>query len=390
MERRQATPSLVAGAVRLLGIDEIKRALGDNWPTLATTAMRLTEQVISRHLGPLDTYEQYNNEAFVLTFATGGKLAAEKTTRAIVREITERLAHEAPSARLRVDHTVAELDWSVIEDAERRGSSISDAIADRLSKVREEARNATVAWRQQLLENTTVRFGQVWNPRTHIIAIYRVMLDAETGKQALERIGALANTDELRLAMFDLDCLLLGRAIEALHCLLSSGGKAQLLIPVNFHTLNDKLSRERYLKLCRDVPDGYKKFILFQAHGVVPGTPTSRITEVANTLKAHAHGVVVEVTAQAPMLQDLAATNLLGICISAKNFHCRSLEATQRLSRLVTAARGKGLKLFIDSADTIGFVSAAIEADVDYIDGPGIALPSSEPRSAHRWNPQLA
>jgi hypothetical protein len=44
------------------------------------------------------------------------------------------------------------------------------------------------------------------------------------------------------------------------------------------------------------------------------------------------------------------------------------------------------LKFFLNHADTVGFVESAILAKADYVDGKGIALPVSSPKSSYGWH----
>lgn len=144
---------IVAGSVQLLGLNEIRRSVGDGPHSVAGVVHRIAEQVIKKNLAEGDAFFRNDDETFLLCFASDSKHAAETTTKLIAAEITARLKAEAPDAALRVDQTVAQIDHDSLE-----AGSIVGAIAAALQKVREEAEQTIVAWRQHLLRNATVRY----------------------------------------------------------------------------------------------------------------------------------------------------------------------------------------------------------------------------------------
>ena len=68
MERRPSTVH-VAGKIRLVGLDEVKEALGARWAAVAARAMASAEHVIRRHCGPRDTWSRTADGGFLICFA---------------------------------------------------------------------------------------------------------------------------------------------------------------------------------------------------------------------------------------------------------------------------------------------------------------------------------
>jgi EAL domain-containing protein (putative c-di-GMP-specific phosphodiesterase class I) len=221
-----------------------------------------------------------------------------------------------------------------------------------------------------------------------VVLSYRILMDSETGKLAFQRLTEVSTREELRLVMFELDCVMVGRAVDALHKLLARSGRAQLLVPVNFSTLDDRARRERYMNLCHDIPPHYKKFLLFHLQGTPIGIAAMRLAEIARKLQAHGQGVLVDFPANQTPTFDFIGSSFHGIAIHARSLADPVGEATQRLTRLALTARTAGLKVFVLGADTAGSVEAAVAAHVDCIEGRGIALPRSSPQSAYQWNPR--
>jgi PAS domain S-box-containing protein len=89
----------VAGKVKLVGLHEVKAALGDRWPAMAEHALKCAEQVIRRHIDPRDTYSPTEDQGFVICFASLGEDEASFQAAMIVREICKRLIGQGEDPR---------------------------------------------------------------------------------------------------------------------------------------------------------------------------------------------------------------------------------------------------------------------------------------------------
>lgn len=383
--RKGNSPTVMAGSIQLLGMAEIKQRLGARWSEMAESAFRIAEQTIQRHITAEDAYQRHGRETFLLCFASPDKAHAEAKTRMISEEIVTLLAQQTPDISLRVDHTVAEVEWAHIDKGD--AESIAEVIARELREVRERAETSARAWRNDLLRSAGIRFGPIWHAPRRIVAGYRAMLNEQTGTRALQRLAGITTPEELKSTLHELDCLIVGRSIKALDRLLHAGGTAQVLVSVNFNSLSTRAMREKYLNLCRDIPQQYKRFLLFEVHSAPNGTPVSRLVEIALALKPYGHGVLVEPPANGGQLQDLASVGLFGLSVSAKSLPHNGGQAAAALTRLVAAATAINLKVFVHGADTVGILDAAQKAQADYVDGRAVALPVDEPKTAYHWTP---
>jgi len=383
--RTASAPTVMAGSIQLLGMAEIKQRLGARWSAVAEIAGRLAEQTIQRHISAGDAYQRHDGETFVLCFASPDKAHAEAKTRVIGEEIASMLARQTPQIPLQVSHTVAEVKWADVDKG--GGEPIAEQIARELRQVRERAEAATRTWRSDLARTAGIRFCPIWHPPRRVVTSYRAMLNEQTGTQVLQRLAGVTTAEELKSTLHELDCLIIGRAINALDRLLNAGGKAQMLVSVNFHSLTNRTAREKYLNLCRDIPPHYKRFLLFEVHGAPNGTPISRLVEMALALKPFCQGVLGELPASRRQLQELASAHVCGPSVDAKALPRNARQATTALTRLVSVATALSLKVFVHGADTVGILEAARTARADYVDGRAVALPMAEPKAAHYWTP---
>jgi hypothetical protein len=69
-----------AGRINLIGLDEVRAALGDRWWAVAARAMESAEVVLKRRCGPQDSYSPTGDTSFVVCF--GGVSEREASVRA--------------------------------------------------------------------------------------------------------------------------------------------------------------------------------------------------------------------------------------------------------------------------------------------------------------------
>ncbi|MGZ6316648.1 MAG: hypothetical protein ACXWNQ_05260, partial [Anaerolineales bacterium] len=213
---------LVAGSIHLLDLEDLKRELGGGWQHASNVTNTVIEDCLKRGLGVRDTFVK-QGDMFVLCFADPDRTAAERRMKEIVAEAKSLLSHLAPP--FRIAHEVTDV---VFEDSAE--DSILGTIAASLRRVREDAEDAARKWRTRLRGNAAVQYKPVWSPLKSMVVIHRASLDEETAQQSLEKLNSVSSPDEMLAVLFDLDCVVLGRAVASLHRLITTGGRTQLIV----------------------------------------------------------------------------------------------------------------------------------------------------------------
>lgn len=202
----------------------------------------------------------------------------------------------------------------------------------------------------------------------------------------MQRLSALANVDELLALVFELDCMILGRATTGLHDLVSTGGRTQLIVPINFSSLTARGQRTRYLKLCEAIPPAYRRFLLFEIYNIPPGTTGARILDLVVPLNPFAHGTLIEVSAHSAIaIADTAGSAILGVVTRADQFFESGAEAQSRLGRFVRQLQAKRLRVLLNGVNTAQLLRIAVGAGVDGMEGLSVADTTSELKSVYSW-----
>jgi hypothetical protein len=386
--KQKSNERVTAGAVELIGLDDIKRELGATWPEVAGRASSIAEEVIRQHLTSADVYTEQDDGTFVLVFAEQTKQQATETARKISGEIKTAIKNQIPriADSLGVRHFVAEVDNDVIftDDKDR---PLADALFESLSAMRREAEEGIQQRRATILREARVVFRPVWHSGKRAVMLFRCMFDAPSGAQVLELLEAIPDPDQLISTIMELDILIFGKGIKSLHEMLQRQAKAIMVVPLSFHTAADKRSLDEYLRLCRGIPQAYKKFIFVELTGTPAGTPMSRISGIAAALQPYCHAVLIENTDRHHDVSDLADANVSGVTFEMSGAPHNATDFSAAMKRASNIAKARNLTLIVHGVNTIGQLDATINLGIDYLDGEAVHVSLDEPRSAFKYSP---
>lgn len=384
-ERQRSSSTVLAGTVQLVGLDAIRKELGEGWSQIAGKAHAIAERVIASQLGARDLFSAHGNDSYVLCFPTLNVGEAKRKTSAIVAEIKAGLEQAIDRAeRVGVSEFVAEVEFAPALEADRR---LIDVLAESLHAIRKEAAEAYQRHRAALLRDAEIFFRPVWQVSQKSVGLYRSVLDERTGRSSLDYLRSLSTPEEIQNAMAELDYLIFSQSIKALHRLLQSNIKARFLVPVHFNTVNLKPLREEYLRLCHTVPESYRSFCVLEIYGVPNGTPSSRLRELVPPLRSACDAIVFELPMTERTVEDFRAAGLLGFSADIRMFNDHSTSLVQRFSRATRAATDAGLQTIAHGADTLGLVHEAMRAGFAHVSGQGVAPTTDRPRGVYSLNP---
>ena len=129
--KREGSPAaIVAGKVQLVGMTEIREALGERWQDVSAGVFTLAEHILRRHIGPNDACHRTADDGFLVCFAELDEAEAQVKAQTIADEIRATLASVAPemaganvtgfAARVSIDSTESGSDEAIIHALEGR------------------------------------------------------------------------------------------------------------------------------------------------------------------------------------------------------------------------------------------------------------------------------
>ena len=150
----------VAGKIRLIGLDEVREALGSRWAAAAARAMASAEHVIRRRCGPRDTFSRTADGGFLICFADATEEEAAFRAAALGREIRTRLVGEGETeATATVSAIAASVEVPHVpgRSADMLATAIAERLNSRLAEIEARARETL----RQAVQTTSCRLEPI-------------------------------------------------------------------------------------------------------------------------------------------------------------------------------------------------------------------------------------
>ncbi len=352
-----ATTMHVAGKIRLVGLDEVKQALGARWAAVAARALTSAEHVVRRRCGPHDTYSRTADGGFLICFANATEQEAEFRAAAVARDIRTRLIGEGESeAMAGVSSIAAAVDVPHVpgQSADMLATAIGERLNRRLAQIEERAR-ATL---REAVHSVRCRLEPVRSPRAHEVVAQFARLLPEQEQRILAAYSALPMQER---SGFDFDQLVLGVAAEQALAELADGGSLMILLNVDFEVFLERRRTERYVAACQALDGRLRERLVLVLSGMPKGFPKSRVLDCVMRLRPFCQGVGFQLDAmEAPAVE----ASLLGSTIVA--LHAGHLDL-ERLGRLVEVLHAKQARVLVRHVASWADAKQLVRLGVDLI-----------------------
>lgn len=380
--QRRTSNSLMAGSFELVGLDDIKEALGERWSQLASRACELAEQGIRRRISDQDVLQVLSETEFAICFANFNRTIAEERAKKISREIKQELFEELPefSSSLTVKRYVAEIE---LDELEKGSGSLADRLLLTMRRMRMEADKAILNYRKLLLKDFQVLFAPIWEPERELVNLNRCVLDLSLGSTTLSQFQAIADPDQMLETLSDLDCLALTRSLEALHRGTRGGSGATILVPVGYQTVSTNASRTEYLKLLDSIPEVYRPFVRLEITTLPATIDPDQLNTVLLVLSSVWPSLILQVNGNTQLLKHLDPEPLSGLSWNLTASNVRQIKGAP----FWAYAEAHKLRTIAHGANSVGLALAAVEAGFDFVGGTAIHLSQDTPQPPSRLYP---
>jgi PAS domain S-box-containing protein len=295
----------VAGKVQLVGLDEVKAALGDDWPRYAQRAMETAEHVLRQSCGPNETFARSGASSFVVCFAKGTEQEAAFRAAMIARDIRSRLIGRGDSEA--ASHVSAVTATVPLPVPEPQAAMLSELLAAELTRRTSELEAAARACLAQAALRETYVVEPV-HARSADQPTARILRLAHASEHRIA--AALAALPEQEASAFDLDGLLLDLAVTELTRLAKEGDRSLVMLDVRFSVFSSRVRTERYLAHCKQLAARFRKglMVVLVLTELPPGASGTRLLDCAARLKPFCAGIGFQADTMALPFADLSFT----------------------------------------------------------------------------------
>ncbi len=353
----------MAGRIALVGIEEVRAALGTKWAAVAERAMATAEHVLRQHCSPGDTFTRTEDGAFVICFAQATEEDAAFRAAMIAREIRNRLIGDgqtseaaevtAVTAAVRVAATPGETETDLTERLnlrlKERIASIEAQAREDLTKIVESAECELEEIRGSNLRSIVARFARLpWKLERRIQAALAALPSRET-------------------AAFDFDRMLLHLAGEQAAQGLAAGRPEPILLGIEFEMFLDRRRTERFITASHELDERLRQRLVPVLARIPPGTPQSRVLECALRLRSMYRALALTATDLALPQLDWAALRNAILVVENDDIVANHANQLAALRRLVAGVHAHGGMLLVRNLRSPEAARAAASCGVDML-----------------------
>ncbi len=132
----------------------------------------------------------------------------------------------------------------------------------------------------------------------------------------------------------------------------------------------------------RIIPDAYKEWTAFEIHSVPADASMTRVIDAVQAIKPHGGSVLVDMGMDEKRLAQLSGRWLTGVSTDIGTVD----EKSNRLGRFAILAKRLDLMTLVHGVGTMGLVSMATKAGIDYLDRGAVGPAMDAPKSPYRLN----
>jgi PAS domain S-box-containing protein len=286
--------AIVAGKVQLVGLGEVREALGDRWREVSANVFALAEHILRRHLGPNDACHRTADDGFLVCFAELDEAEAQLKAQQIADEVRSTLTGIAPEM---ATANVTGFAARVSIDASESGSdeAIIQALEGRLARERRRLEGGAIEILRSSLAEAQILFQRV-RTETNQVAPFTAVRLPKPLETALDTLRALGRPDY----GLEAELLLLTGAAERLLGELTATRTDVIVVPVRMSTLVQRRDAERWLQIARSMAQPGKRRLVIEITELSRDTARTRMTDLVMTISSLCRAVAFELPGSDP------------------------------------------------------------------------------------------
>lgn len=348
------------GKIKLVGLDEVRVALGDRWPAAAARAMATAEVVIKRNCGPQDSYSRADDISFLMCFGALSEEESSFRAAMIGREIRNRLIGEGEdpeSAHVRAIAAIVRFPDQVETGASLHGVLL-DGLEQQIDRVELEARRTLSNALAAAVCDVEPAYGR--DPK-EIVASH-ILMPPQLERQLACALSALPTKES---QAFDQDGLLLGLAAQQAVASMARGDNTPLLVKISFDIFATRATTERFLTLCAKIDRRVTARLILLLSSLPSGLPRTRLQDCVNRLRPFCRGVGYQVDTVAD-LPEIDLSNSFNPVVVLPITACSS-STPAKLRPLFTSLQARRAKVLIRGVGSEKDAAALRAIGVDMI-----------------------
>lgn len=410
-----ASPAFLAkGCVNVVELDALKEIAGERWPRIRDGVYARMETLLRSKLGPNDLFIRLGETAYLITMPTTEADDVSAICTRVAFDLHMSFLGECGLSHIHIDSVVGGEDdalvlrrlpaTTVAELADRIG--ITDLLVKPDSVIPAATEHGREAdYRpgqgharsrrpsQPAQADGTIEiehhFMPVWSVPNAVVTTYTCVAKTIRLAGRTTNVTPASLSPKERLAI---EMSVLRHSIAELTRSQESGKRFLLNLPLSFDVFGPPAGRMEILSACREMPRDFRALITYVISNVPLGVGQTALANMVTTLNPFGRGVVATVHPATRTFSGYQGIGLKAVGFDLDEFSARNRFTQDDAERLAQFARRNNLGTFLHSVRDKNALKYAQDAGFQYLCGPAVAAPTTEPRGMWRlsWGEVLS
>lgn len=370
------------GKLQVLGLTKIRRRFGDRWPEVCDWVHATVDRTIKKRLTPADVCMRAGEDGYVILFGQLSRREAEFKCVAIAEEVAEQILGQREAAEfVEVKTVVGEVDGrAVVEDV--------DPVAGLENVV--ESKGKSAAGKGAATSNgpgMRCTFRPIWDVQRGALLAYNCEPVMESGERPW-RLGSHASQrGAQREEILKFDQFMLCEAARTMRHLARINRRFLLCCCVHYETLSRTVSRTAHAALCQQIPEDYRRYIIFELIDVPQHLPRIRLDDVLSGLRGHSRSIRCRVGLDWTGFDNFRDTGIDAFGVDLTELELPEKPLITQLNNFCTRLRGTGFASFAHGVNTTSLATSCVAAGVSQLDGDAVQASIDTIEHAYRYQP---
>jgi len=365
LQRLAGSDVLKNGGVNLIGLDAIRRQLGERWPAKRARIWEHIERDLEKRLSPYDMVYRLDEVNYLVAMPTVSRFQAQAMCMHVLQDVLQFFLGESQKRDVFV-RNVTSVDGDEVSSAPLDPAAIErdhaappepheehEHVVDWKPPLAGRTESAAFVGVSRLPVEVSLGVEAVWNLRRDLVTSFLI-----------ERASAPPATDPADL--LQVDVAVMAYASQLLEEHRSTGGRLTLHLPISYSSVASRRSRELTIKMMRHLHTAMRETTLIEIADLDPGVPPSRLIEVVSLIKPFCLGVLARVRPSRKALDAVRGCGLKGLVLEAGGLGRSAAEIAPMLKAFADAAHGIAPNLIVHGLEDIRMVEAARAAGLTH------------------------
>jgi hypothetical protein len=373
------------GKLQVLGLTKIRRRFGDRWPEVCDWVHATVDRTIKKRLTSADVCMRAGEEGYVILFGELARREAEFKCVAIAGEVAEQiLGQREAAAFVEVKTVVGEVDGrAVVEDV--------DPVAGLENVIESKGQSSTgkgaATAGGSAAAGLRCSFRPIWDVQRGALLAYNCEPALESGKRPW-RLGSHASQrGAQRDEIIKFDQFMLCEAARTMRHLARINRRFLLSCCVHYETLSRTVSRTAHAALCQQIPEDYRRYVIFELIDVPQHLPRIRLDDVLSGLRGHSRSIRCRVGLDWTGFDNFRDTGIDAFGVDITELELPEKALIAQLNNFCARVREAGFTSFTHGVNTTSLATSCVAAGVAQLDGDAVQASIDTIEHAYRYQP---